>query len=76
MTDEKRPDWVQQTLDKYVGKNTVVTSRPEVGRNLQAEMSRIQAVIDTVVKYKIPAGELVRLRQKTLDLLHILEGGA
>lgn len=71
MTDQNCPDWVQRTLQKYVGK-TAAPSRPNVGRNVQPEIVRIQAVIDVVSKYQIPEGELARLRNKVQDLMNIL----
>lgn len=72
MNTEKRPDWVTRTLDKYVGKRSTAPVLPELGRNMQAEMGRLQAVIDVVSKHQIPEGELVRIRNKTQDLLNIL----
>lgn len=72
MSTNERPSWVNATLDKYVGKKAAVVALPELGRNLQAEVTRIQAVIDTVTKHKVPASELVRLRNKAQDLLNIL----
>lgn len=72
MTTDTRPDWVAATLDKYVGKRGVGLSLPALGRNMQAEVTRIQAVIDVVTRHKVPETELVRLRNKTQDLLNIL----
>lgn len=72
MSTIERPDWVARTLEKYVGKKAGVVALPELGRNMQAEVTRIQAVIDVVSKHRVPATELVRLRNKTQDLLNIL----
>jgi hypothetical protein len=72
MSTDERPEWVIATLDKYVGKSAGAVTLPELGRNMQAEVTRIQAVIDVVTKYKVPETELVRLRNKTQDLLNIL----
>ena len=72
MTTDARPEWVNQTLNKYVGKKTGTVTLPELGRNMQAEFTRIQAVIDVVSRHKVPTTELVRLRNKTQDLLNIL----
>lgn len=73
MPDRKNPDWVEQTLQKYVGKKTTAPSRPKVGRNVQPEIGRLQAIIDVVVKYQLPESELVRLRNKARDLMNILD---
>jgi hypothetical protein len=73
MTTTKRPDWVEQTLGKYVSKRVNGPTLPSLGRNVQAEITRIQAVIDVVTKHQIPETEIVRLRNKTRDLLNILE---
>lgn len=72
MTTTERPAWVAATLDKYVGKKAAVVTLPELGRNMQAEVTRIQAVIDVVSKHRVPETELVRLRNKAQDLLNIL----
>ena len=71
MSTKEHPDWVARTLDKYVRKTPVVVL-PTLGRNMQAEMGRLQAVIDVVTKHQIPESEIVRLRNKTQDLLNIL----
>jgi hypothetical protein len=72
MSTVERPEWVIKTLGKYVGKKTEGPVLPDLGRNMQAEILRLQAVIDTVSKHRIPATELVRLRNKAQDLLNIL----
>ena len=72
MTTDERPEWVARTLDKYVGKKTGMATLPELGRNMQAEVTRIQAVIDVVSKHRVPETERVRLRNKAQDLLNIL----
>lgn len=71
MSAENTPDWVRRTLDKYVVRKPVA-QLPSLSRNMQAEIGRLQAVIDVVTKHQIPEGELVRLRNKTQDLLNIL----
>lgn len=71
MTDETTPNWVEETLKRYVVKKDVPTL-PKLGRNVQAEIGRLQAVIDVVSKNNIPETELVRLRNKAQDLVNIL----
>ncbi len=66
------PDWVQKTLDKYVGQKNA-PALPRLGRNVQPEIERIQAVTNCVVKYDISNDELSRLKDKTLILLKTLE---
>lgn len=72
MNEPTRPDWVERTLKKYVGKKTTGIVLPKLNRNMQAEILRIQAVIDIVTKHNVPESELVRLRNKTQDLLNLL----
>lgn len=73
MSTEQRPDWVIQTINKFIGKKDVVDALPPVGRNVQPEMVRLQAVIDTVRKHNIPEGEVIRLRGKARELLSLLD---
>lgn len=72
MSTQTRPDWVNNTISKYVTKKTNGVRLPSLGRNLQAEIGRLQAVIDVVSNHRIPEGEVVRLRNKAQDLLNIL----
>ena len=53
MSTTERPEWVARTLDKYVGKKESVSTLPELGRNMQAEVTRIQAVIDVVTRHSV-----------------------
>ena len=71
MTNTKDPDWVQNTLKKFVTKKAT-SELPEIKRNMQAEVNRLQSVIDTVSKNQIPKTEMVRLRNKAQDLLNVL----
>lgn len=73
MTDEKPKDWVAQTLNKFVVDKSPTTSRPLVGRNLQVEVSKIRSVTNTVLKYRIPPGELARLRNEIKTLMNVLD---
>lgn len=71
MSTTQRPEWVERTLGKYVIKKNAQTL-PPLGRNMQAEVTRIQAVIDVVSKHHLPESEIVRLKKKAQDLLNIL----
>lgn len=73
MFDEKRPEWVENTLRKFVSKGDGVGSLPSLGRNVQPEITRLQAVIEVVANHEISASELTRLKSKVQMLLRILE---
>lgn len=72
MSDVERPDWVQATLNRYVVQ-TAVDTRPNLGRNTQAEVNKLNSIIDVVSKNKIPTQELFRLQEKAKVLLNILD---
>lgn len=71
MALEIEPNWVQKTLDKFVVQKNVDT-RPKLGRNTQAELNKLNSIIDVVTKNQIPEAEVIRLQQKARDLLNIL----
>lgn len=72
MIADDRPEWVKHTLDKYVVKKTDAIVLPKLGRNLQAEVGKVQSIIDVVAKHAVADTERVRLRNKVQDLLNVL----
>lgn len=72
MITDNQPEWVKNTLGKYIGKKTSGIVLPKLGRNLQAEVGKVQSIIDVVTKHAVADTELVRLRNKVQDLLNVL----